>query len=169
MLGQKLQAARQAGVKTLLDVVLPGPGDHLAALAPVLPHMDYFFPNDDEAAAITGKATDREQAEVFLALGTKNVVITGGEKGSLFASRNGSYRIAPYEMPYVGGTGAGDAFVAGYIAALLEGKTDGDCLAWASAVGASCVRSISATDGVFTRQELLEFLASHPPTMQRLD
>ena len=35
-------------------------------------------------------------------------------------------------------------------------------LRWGSAVGASCVRSISATDGVFTRSEAEQFMQQHP-------
>ena len=167
-LADRLKTARRAGAKVLLDVVLPGPGDHLSTLAPVLAECDYFLPNDDEAAAITGKSNEHEQADCFLAMGAAHVVITGGEKGALFASPGERLRAAPYEMTYVGGTGAGDAFVAGFIAALLENRGNEECLAWASAVGASCVRSISATDGVFTRPELNAFLASHPMRLERV-
>src|SRR5262249_10159510 len=38
-------AARRAGVKTVLDVVTPGPGDYLPRLTPLLPQVDVFLPN----------------------------------------------------------------------------------------------------------------------------
>ena len=68
----------------------------------------------------------------------------------------------------MGGTGAGDAFDAGYIAGLLNGDDPSRCLEWGSALGASCVRSIGATESVFTRDEALEFMREHPLEMEAL-
>ncbi|MNC96701.1 putative sugar kinase YdjH [compost metagenome] len=64
-------------------------------------------------------------------------------------------------MPFVGGTGAGDAFDTGFIAGLLAGQDTLGCLGWGSAMGASCVRAIGATESLFNRDELLEFLDQH--------
>ena len=61
-------------------------------------------------------------------------------------------------MPLVDGSGGGDAFDAGFIYGLLKGMTAHDCLRVASALGASCVRAIGTTPGVFTRIECEEFL-----------
>ena len=44
----------------------------------------------------------------------------------------------------------------------FRGKDLADCVRWGSAVGASCVRSINATDGVFDREEAEDFLRDHP-------
>ena len=49
--------ARRGGAKTVLDVVTPGPADYLPRLAPVLPEVDVFLPNDHEAQLITGEKT----------------------------------------------------------------------------------------------------------------
>ena len=57
--------ARTAGIATVLDVVLPGPGDHWSKLERLLPETDVFLPNNDEAAVITGLADPRRQAERF--------------------------------------------------------------------------------------------------------
>ncbi len=70
-------------------------------------------------------------------------------------------RSGVYHVEYRGGTGSGDAFVAGYIVGLLNGEDALGCLRWGSAVGASCVRSVSATDSVFTRDEAQAFMAQH--------
>ena len=153
--------ARSRGVKTVLDIVLPGPGDHWPQLAPVLAETDVFLPNQDEATVITGTHDPLEQAEQFRAAGADTVVITCGGQGSVLVSPRERLRAGVYEMEYRGGTGSGDAFDAGFIAGLLAGEDARGCLRWGSAVGASCVRSISATDGVFTRDEAKEFLAAH--------
>jgi sugar/nucleoside kinase (ribokinase family) len=148
-------------VTTVLDVVLPGPGNHWALLAPVLAETDVFLPNSDEAAAITGLADPRAQAERFLEAGARTAVITCGGQGTVLATQGVRWRAGVFPVEYVGATGAGDAFDAGYIAGLLAGCDPRGCLAWASALGASCVRSISATGSVFTRAEAEAFLTEH--------
>jgi len=152
-LRERLRAARRAGVKTVVDVVLPGEGDHMAALEPVLSETDVFLPNHDEAAAITGHADPVRQAETFLEAGAGTVVITQGTIGTLLMSNDLRLRAATYPVEFVGGTGAGDAFDAGYIAGLLEGAEPRRCLQWGSALGASCVRAIGATQSVLTRNQ----------------
>jgi len=158
--------AREWGVTTILDIVLPGPGDHMARLAPVLAETDIFLPNSDEAAAITGMLDPRDQAEKFLAAGAGAAVITCGGQGTVFASSRQRLHAGVYPTEYVGGTGAGDAFDAGYIAGLLAGCDPRGCLSWASALGASCVRSISATESVFTRKEAQDFMSRYPLTIE---
>ena len=69
--------------------------------------------------------------------------------------------LAPIPIPFVDGSGGGDAFNAGYIVGLLEGRSELDCLKLASAVGASCVRAVGTTAGVFTRAEAEEFIGRH--------
>ena len=57
--------ARQLGVKTVLDVALPGTGEYLSRLEQLLPHVDVFLPNTDEAAVITGLKDPLVQAQKF--------------------------------------------------------------------------------------------------------
>jgi sugar/nucleoside kinase (ribokinase family) len=70
-------------------------------------------------------------------------------------------------VPFVDGTGGGDAFAAGYIAGLLRGLDAEGCLRLGSAVGASCVRAIGTTTGVFNRSELEAFLRDNPLRIER--
>jgi sugar/nucleoside kinase (ribokinase family) len=165
-LADVFRQARSLGVTTVLDIVPPGPGDHWPRLAPVLPHTDVFLPNRDEAAAITGLSDPRQQAQRFHDAGAATVVITCGGQGTVLVTKDQRLRAGVYALPFVGGTGAGDAFDAGYIAALLAGADVPHCLAWGSALGASCVRGVSATESVFTRDEAEEFLREHPLTIE---
>jgi sugar/nucleoside kinase (ribokinase family) len=160
--------ARKAGVTTVLDVVTPGPGrDYLAALAPLLPHTDVFLPNTDEAKLMTGEADPLRQAERFRALGAGTVVITLGGDGALLVSARERLRVGTYPIEFVDGTGGGDAFDAGYICGLLRGAPTDDCLRLASALGASCVRAVGTTPGVFTCAECEEFLRRHTLRIER--
>ncbi|MBI1903909.1 MAG: sugar kinase [Planctomycetia bacterium] len=167
-LWQLFRTARGAGVKTVLDVVLPGPGDHWQQLEKLLSETDVFLPNDDESAAITGKPDPLAQAEQFRSAGAGTVVITCGEKGTYLFSARQRLRAGVYDVPFVGGTGAGDAFDAGYIAGLLLGEDEEGCLKWGSALGASCVRGIGATETVFNRAEAQEFMAQSALKIERL-
>ncbi len=146
---------------TVLDVATPGPADYLRWLRPVLPETDVFLPNRDEATLILGEATAVRQAEAFRALGASRVVITMGEQGAVSVSEGLRVRLGAYPVDYVDGSGGGDAFDAGYIAGLLDGRDERACLKLASAIGASCVRALGTTAGVFNREEAEAFLAAN--------
>jgi sugar/nucleoside kinase (ribokinase family) len=157
--------ARAAGVKTVLDVVVAGQStasDQLwSRIEKLLAQTDVFLPNDHEAGLITGLSDPLRQAERFLEAGAKTVVITRGGDGAILVNDRLRLRTGVYPIEYVGGTGSGDAFDAGYIMGLLTGGDEKDCLRWGSAIGASCVRSVSATESVFTRPQAEAFMQKH--------
>ncbi len=160
-LAKRFAKVQQAGGHTILDVVTPGPGDYIEPLRKVLPYTDVFVPNTDEAALILGEHDPIRQARAFRDMGARRVVVTMGDRGLVSLSNDNEVRMGSFPVTFVDGTGGGDAFNAGYIVGLLEGKSELDCLTLASAVGASCVRQVGATPGVFRRHEADEFLARH--------
>jgi sugar/nucleoside kinase (ribokinase family) len=155
------RAARERGVKTILDVVVPAGKDLWPCLAPVLSWTDVFLPNEDEARAITGHNEPSAQAIAFREAGAEIVVITRGRDGAVLACASGVFRAKHFPVEFVDGTGAGDAFAAGYSHALLEGNEVQECLRVGSALGASCVRATGATTGVFDTAQLVEFLRAN--------
>jgi sugar/nucleoside kinase (ribokinase family) len=161
-------AARMAGVKTVLDVAVPGPGEYLCCLERLLPEVDIFLPNEHEAARITKESDPLRQAEVFRRLGAGTVVITRGADGAVLVNDAVRLRAGVYSVPFVDGSGGGDAFDAGYIWGLLQNAGPEDCLRVASALGASCVRAIGTTPGVFTRPECEEFVRTHYLPIERV-
>jgi len=161
-------AARRAGTRSVLDVVTPGPAEYLSRLAPLLPHVDVFLPNGDEAALITGERDPVRQAEIFQRLGADTVVITLGGDGAVLVSGRTRLRAPAYPVTFVDGSGGGDAFDAGYIFGLLQGMDATGCLRVASALGASCVRAVGTTTGVFSRAEYEAFIKQHPFRVEAL-
>lgn len=161
-------SARKAGVKTMLDVVVPKPGEYLSNLERVLPHVDVFLPNNHEGELITGERDPVRQAELFQRLGAGTTVITRGGEGAVLVDARQRLRAGVYDVPFVDGSGGGDAFDAGYICGLLQGQDAEGCLRIASALGASCVRAIGTTPGVFTRKECDEFLTKHTLRIERI-
>ena len=167
-LAEVFRAARRRGITTVLDVATPGPGEYLRHLLPVLPHTDVFLPNTDESALILNEADPVRQALAFREAGAGRVVITCGDLGAVAASASTRVRLGTFDVPFVDATGGGDAFDAGYIAGLLDGRDELGCLRMASAVGASCVRAVGTTDGVFTRAEADAFLADRSLAVEAL-
>jgi len=165
-LAERFARARKAGTLTLLDVATPGPGHYLEPLRTVLPHTDAFVPNTDEAALILGEDDPVRQALTFRDMGAGRVVITLGEHGLISVSDEQRLKISAFPVDLVDGSGGGDAFNAGYIVGLLEGRPELECLKLASAVGASCVRAVGTTAGVFNRAETDEFLRRHEPRVE---
>lgn len=163
-----LRTAQSLGLATVLDVVIPRPGNYWPRIAPLLRYTDLFLPNDDEARAITGVADPLEQAQRFRSAGATEVIITCGERG-LVAVGEESLRAGHFEVEFLDGTGSGDAFAAGMILGLLEQRPLRERLAIGSALGASCVRAPGATTGVFRRDELDDFLARHVLPIESLD
>jgi len=167
-LAERFARARKSGTKTLLDVATPGPGNYLEPLRTVLPHTDVFVPNSDEATLILAEENPVRQARIFHDMGARRVVITQGEHGVISVSDEQSLRVGAFAVDFVDGSGGGDAFDAGYIVGLLEDRSELDCLKLASAVGASCVRAVGTTAGVFNRSETEEFLRRHELTVESL-
>ena len=158
---QFFELAREHGWTTLLDVVLYGNRPYWEIVKPLLPHTDIFLPNEHEAEKMAGVKDVHDQAQKFLDAGVGAVIITQGESGTLYCSRAERFRAGVYPTDYVSGAGAGDAFNAGLIAALIEGHDYRTAVCWGSALGASCVRAVSTTGGIFNREELSEFLERH--------
>lgn len=163
------RAARQRGITTVLDVVVPvgDASDSMRQLTDILPFTDYFLPNDEEAHALTGETDPYRQATRFRDAGCKTVLITQGNGGTLLLSETQRMEIGTYPVEFVDGSGSGDAFAAGFITGLVEGWEMERTLKFASAIGASACTKLGCTTGVFTRAEAEAFmeqntLTAHP-------
>jgi len=160
-LAAQLRVARQAGARVVFDVVAPaGRALSLDDVAGVLPEVDYFVPNDDEAAALTGESDPRRQAESLLELGAGTVIVTMGERGLVAASRDETVELPAPRVDFVEPSGAGDAFAAGLVYGLLQGWDTRRCLEFGSVIGASACTKLGCTAGLLTRAEADAYLES---------
>ncbi len=163
-LGALFKMAHASGVITVLDVVVPA-GDAAAAaramdaLDPVLPHTDFFLPNDEEAQRLTGEADPRAQAEALLKTGCGTVVVTQGARGVLAAHAGGVIEQPAFKVDVVDGSGAGDAFAAGLIAGLLDDMPLEHALRLGGAMGASACTALGCSAGLFNRAQAEAFIA----------
>jgi len=162
------QLARSHGVRTALDVVVPAGGASVSMhdLERVLPLVDVFMPNDQEAQRLTGEGDPRRQAEALLRAGCETVVITMGGRGALLMDRAQIIEAPAFSVALVDSSGAGDAFAGGFIAGMLAGLSQADALRFAGAIGASCCMQLGCTTGIFTREQSAVFLQSHPMSLK---
>jgi len=161
-------SARDSGARTILDVAVPSGGERISLdrLAEILPHIDLFVPNGDEARALTGEEDPDRQAKRLRQAGAAAVVVTMGPEGSFFLDADRSIFVAAPKVDVVDGSGAGDAFTAGLIAAWLEGWDMKRAIPFASVLGASACTRLGCTTGVFDRPEAERFVVEHALTSQ---
>ena len=76
-------------------------------------------------------------------------------------ARDGEHHlVAAPQVETVDGTGAGDAFIAGFLAAYLKGLSLLECAKIGNAVWALCVGAMGATAGVTDWQDALRLADS---------
>ena len=153
------RAAKEAGKIVCADVVCT-PGCKLESIAPALQYVDYLFPNEDEARGLTGKEDLDDIADTFLNLGVGTVVVKLGSRGCLVKNREMREIVPCFKVDnVVDTTGAGDNFLAGFICALLDGKSLVDCARFASGVAGVSIQYQGACGGVQSRQQVEDAIA----------
>jgi sugar/nucleoside kinase (ribokinase family) len=133
-------------------------------------HTYALFVNREEAELILGARRDdiKELMCGLQKLGPKVVVITDGPLGA-YASDDGScYFMPPYPdpKPPISRTGAGDAFGAGFLSALICGLSVPEALRWAPVESMHVVQYFGAQTGLLSRPELLKLLRKAPKNYQ---
>jgi len=162
-LSYRLRRARARGTAVVLDVAVPRgrifSSDDVLML---LPLVDYFVPNIDEARALTGLDDPYQQAERFLECGARRVLIKLGAGGVLVYDGAHCFELEAPPVAVVEPSGAGDAFAAGLIVGILEGWGLERMARFASVTGASACTALGCSAGVFTRAEAEAYLVEHP-------
>jgi sugar/nucleoside kinase (ribokinase family) len=162
-LAELLAFCRQKGVVTVVDVVVPRGYQGKDELKSLLPFVDYFTPNDDEAEQLTGRRDAMEQLRTLADWGAKTVIVTRGAAGAI-AGRDGTCWTAEAHKldNIVDQTGSGDAFCAGIVTGVVRGWDLDRTLPYAAALGASATRTVGTTDSVFRAAEAEKFVAANP-------
>lgn len=168
-LAARFRLARQQGTRIVLDVVVPsGQVDvSLDGLRELLPLVDYFLPNEDEARALTGETEPRRQAERLVEAGARAVVVKRGERGTFVRSGVTAFELPAPPVEVLEPSGAGDAFAAGLILGILEGWELERSVRFASVIGGSACTALGCYAGVFSRPEADRFIAEHPVWRQK--
>ena len=159
-----LKKCKEMGRITALDTAWDAKGRWMQVLAPAMPYVDYFLPSFEEAVELSGGKTDPEEiADTFLAMGPHTVVIKLGKDGCFIKTKQGEkYKVPTFErIKPIDTTGAGDSFCAGFLSALVRGKSLKECGLFANAVGTNCVMANGASTGILTEADTLKFIEDY--------
>jgi sugar/nucleoside kinase (ribokinase family) len=155
-----LAEARQAGLSTSFDTNWDPRGEWIAAVEPCLPHIDTFFMNEDESRMMTGRC-EADAARVLMDKGVREVVIKLGARGCAIYRDDAKIVCPAFPVQAVDTTGAGDCFVAGFLAARHRGYSPARAGLFANAVGALTVQRIGAVEGVLPEDDVLAWMLEH--------
>jgi sugar/nucleoside kinase (ribokinase family) len=154
--------ARGTGTAVVLDADRADSG-----LEKLLDHVDFPIVSGAFAESLQGdaEASDATLREL-VAHGARLAVVTLGARGAV--GRAGDRVIASPAHPVscMDSTGAGDAFRAGFIWALLQGQGAEQVLRAANAAAGINCRARGAQGGLANRAELEAFLHPNPTTAQ---
>ena len=147
---------KAAGKILAFDMKYPHYGETLQDMAGMLSNADYFFPNEDELATLTGETDIYKNIDALLNYGLKCAVVKRGGKGCIIATKETQIEIPAYHVEKViDTTGAGDCFAAGFLYALSEGWSLEDCGKFACAVASCSVEEVGAVAGVTSLEKVM--------------
>jgi ribokinase len=153
--------ARSLGKTVVLN---PAPAQ---ALPPaLLAQVDYLIPNEIEAAMLAGVASlgaDEQQLRDLVsrlrAHGSSKLLITLGSKG-VYAALDATPEAGGQHFPAqvtkaIDTTAAGDTFIGGFVAALAEGRSEAEAIAYGQRAAALSVARTGAQTSIPYRRELI--------------
>ncbi len=162
-----LKQAKQNGVITSMDTTHDHSNQWDKVIHPCYPYLDYFLPSEEQSALITGTDDIEEMARFYMDNGVKNVVIKLGSRGCYFRNKRESFYAGCHTVDVVDATGAGDAFVAGFLSGVVRNLSMEECVRIATASSAHVIQCIGANEGIKSFEELKRFSIEHPITIRR--
>ncbi|MCI8724775.1 MAG: carbohydrate kinase family protein [Hungatella sp.] len=119
---------------------------------------DYYTPNEMEALKITGTSSVPEAARVLSGF-FDEVIIKLGKNGCYYQGKGKTRTLKPLEhVDAVDATGAGDAFMAGFMYGLYHDYSTEDCIRLGNVMGGYCVQAVGCLTRFPTEEELLKYV-----------
>ncbi len=151
---QAIAIAHAAGVAVLLN---PGPAAPLPEA--IWPQIDILVPNESEAALLAGipvsdAASAGAAAQIFRQRGVGCVLVTLGAQGVAVIDAAGERHLPAQVVKAVDTTAAGDTFIGGLAAGLVEGMSVDAAAALGQSASALCVTRHGAQPSIPYRREI---------------
>ncbi len=154
--------AHQLGCTISLDTNWDPAETWNSGLSSVLPLIDIFLPNEQEALAISGQKT-LDEALAFLAWEIPVVVVKQGAMGAVVRREDTVIRQSPPPVAVADAIGAGDSFDAGFIYGYLNNFSLAESLRWGLACGALSTRVAGGTTAQPTLAEVSSLIRDAAP------
>ncbi len=150
-----LEAARKREMPIFADL---GTGAVRAAGGELLKHLrgvSWLLMNQNELLALTGATSLSEGVERLRKEGFHRLAIKVGAMGSIVVTPEGEELLEPFPMEdIVDSTGAGDAYTAAFVHALLQGKKPQEAGRLANLAGALAATGLGAQGRLVTLEDL---------------
>lgn len=130
--------------------------DGIEYVKSIISKVDIIKPSEDDAERLFGKDSYENQIEKFLKLGAKLVIMTLGKDGSIVSNGEETIRFNTLATDVIDTTGAGDAFWAGFYAAMVKGYTIKESLNLGFAVSAYKLKYTGAVVDLPRLEEIKE-------------
>ncbi|MEM3581017.1 MAG: PfkB family carbohydrate kinase [Candidatus Bathyarchaeia archaeon] len=127
----------------------------------ILELIDVYKSSREEIEAVTGVADLQSAIKAVHDFGAEIVIVTMGMKGAVLSIGGAAYEIPAFTPnKLVDPTGAGDAFIGGFLAEYVRGKEASWCACVGSAVASTVVEGIGPTffgdkDEIYRRASVL--------------
>lgn len=157
-----IHESKAAGKITILN---PAPIQKLDQQ--LLQDTDYLIANETEVSFLIGSAVEHLSKDEAVTIarqlqknGSKKVIITLGEQGSVYLDQEKELFTPAYKVKAVDTTAAGDAFCGAFATAISENKPVEYALKFASAAGGLAATKAGAVPSLPTQQEILSMITS---------
>ncbi len=156
--GRLFARARRCGATTVLNTCWDSEGRGLSFLHPALAETDYFILNHDEGRQLTFCDQPENILDMLASHTSGTIVLTLGSAGCCFHA-NGAFICVPaVPVAATDTTGAGDAFIAGFIAGLTHGLSLEACARLGCRVAAFAVTGPGAYPRIPRAKDATELL-----------
>lgn len=151
-----LREAKRRGRTVTFDLIA-ATAETIGLVEPLLPFIDYFMPSIEEAQDMAGRRGPEECAAFYLDRGTTCCVFTLGGEGAYYAHSDGTrLRMPAFDIAVVDTTGCGDAFDAGFIAALHHRMPPDEALRFAQAAAGLVASGLGSDAGIVSFEDTLQ-------------
>ena len=156
-----LNAAKARGAITAVDIgPAIGQPATLDEMRPLLPLVDYLIGNEHELAVFAGSVDDAVAAS--LAGGARHVIVKRGPAGAGVHSAAGACDVPALRVAVRQTVGAGDAFDAGLLWALVNGYDSAAAVRWGHATAAGVVMAENGVLGAPDTSQVAALLGDIP-------
>ncbi|MFN2518151.1 MAG: sugar kinase [Jatrophihabitantaceae bacterium] len=154
-----VEQAGAAGITVSFDVnyrsTLPLSGRAKEVVAQLLPRVDVLFVGHDELWLVSDEPDPLIAAHELIGRGPSEIVVKRAREPSIAVSAAGeSAECRAWSVQVVDIVGAGDSFVAGYLAARDERRPLAERLRWATTCAACTVSTAGDWEGLPTRADI---------------
>ena len=151
--------ARNAGAITVADVASDVFSQGRDTVFNNLALLDYFIPSYVEAEYLTGETSPAKMAEFLLKKGCQNVIIKLGVDGCYVANGKVAQVVPTFNsVTACDTTGAGDNFVGGFLAGLIDGMDTLEAARYGNAVASISVTGVGAITALKNKQQVLDLM-----------